>query len=403
MNRFQRLPTPLLFVYAGTTVNFAGAFVFPLITLYLKSERGLSVDVIGWVLAIGALGLLSGNLVGGWLVDRWSRRRTLLAALLINAAGFLCLSLAFETPWAYAALLFFGYLGSGMYGPAASTIIADLTTGEDRAFAYTVNYVCINLGIALGPLVGGFLAEISFDWIFYGDVSSSLLCAALILLGVPETRRVSAPVQDPDAKPIRSRCGIWLQHRLVLAFSLASLLLIAPLMGLEFAVPLLIEESFAATRRWVGIVYTINAACILALSFPIERHLRGRRETSALVVAALLWCAGLVIIVVGFSLATLLVGTAVWTLGEIVASLVLPTFISRNVPEEVKGRFLSLVDAMRSLAKVICPLTLGWVWQHHGPRPVLFCVLALPVLGALTYAWLGRRVRSSQLTQGSTV
>lgn len=401
MNRLRRLPAALLFVYAGTTVNFAGAFVFPLITLYLKGERGLSVDVIGWVLAIGALGLLSGNLAGGWLVDRWSRRRTLLSALLVNAAGFFCLSLTFASPWAYAALLFFGYLGSGMYGPAASTIIADLTTAEDRAFAYTVNYVCINLGMAVGPLVGGLLAEISFAWIFRGDVASSLLCALLVLFGVPETRRVTARSGGTGGGPAGSRLDAWLQHRLVLASSLASFLLIAPLMGLEFAVPLLVQESFSAAHRWVGIVYTINAACILALSFPIERRLRGRSETSALVVAALLWCVGLMIIVGGFSLTTLLIGTAVWTLGEIVASLVLPTFISRSVPEPVKGRFLSLVDAMRSLAKVLCPLSLGWLWQHHGPRPVLFCVLALPVLGAFSYAWLGRRVRSAQLMQRS--
>lgn len=381
LDRLRRLPAPLWFVYAGTTVNRLGAFVFPFLTIYLMEGRGLSFTQVGWILSIGSVGLLFGNLAGGWLTDRWSRKGTLLLALMINVLGFLGLSGRFEPVWTYAAFLFVGYVGTGLFGPAASTIIADLTTPEERPIAYTVNYVCTNLGMGLGPLLGGVLAATSYRLLFLGDIATSLACAALIYFGV---RGMAQPIQDEPGQR-QPMISIWLRHRLVFAFCLANFFLIAPLMGLEFAVPLLVKSTFASAPVYIGAVYTINAVCILALGFLVERIVRGRNEMLVMALSGLLWSVGLGILLAGFSMPALLLCTAVWTLGEIIASIVVPTFISRSVRPEVKGRFLALVDAMRSLAGIVCPITLGGLWEREGVLAAMVLILALPLAGTLAY------------------
>ncbi len=384
ISRLTKLPAPLWFLFAGTTITRLGSFVFPFLTIYLSEARSFSADRVGLILSVGSLGLLSGNLLGGWLADGWSRKRTLLLALLLNAAGFFGLSGHFESGVGYAAFLFLGYLGSGMYTPAANTVVADLTSSEIRPFAYTVNYVCINLGMALGPLMGGLLAGFSYRLIFLGDVATTLVCLVLILLGVAETRRrVASPVANNSPRvPILETLR---RHRLVTAFCLVSFFLIAPLMGLEYCVPLLVKTVYDAELTWVGVVYTINAACILSFSFLIERLVRRRNDLMMMTLAGLLWTAGLLLLNLGHSLVALLACTAVWTFGEMVASIVGPTFISRRVAPEYKGRFLALNDAMRSLAGVVAPIALGWVWEHQGVPLVLLIVLILPMIGTVCY------------------
>jgi MFS family permease len=417
IEKLRQLPRPLYVLFAGTMITRLGAFVFPFLTIYLSEARGYTVDRVGLILSVGSVGLLLGNFTGGWLTDGWSRKRTLVVALLLNAAGFAGLGFEHASGWTYAAFLFLGYGGSGMYTPAANTLIADLAPEGVRPFAYTVNYVCINLGMALGPLLAGFLAAFSYTWIFVGDVVTSLVCAALIVVGVAETRGravAATPPPTPDAAA-RPRAGlglspaVWLRHPLVMAFCVSNLFLIGPLMGLEYAVPLLVKTVFEEPLSFVGAVYTVNAACILALSFTVERLVRGRDDMMMMIVAGAFWTVGLAILLAGFSVGALLVCTAVWTVGEIIASILVPSHIARHVAPAVKGRFMALNDIVRSFAGVVCPIGLGLVWRSHGPSAVLAVLLALPVLGMLSYLVLalvraaGRRTPSASLAPEAAV
>lgn len=397
--KLRQLPSELHFLYAGTTITRLGAFVFPYLTIYLSDARGFGVARVGQILSVGSIGLLLGNFAGGWLTDRWRRKMTLILALLLNATGFAGLAWQYESPWAYAASLFVGYFGMGLYGPAANTIIADLTSEQQRSFAYTVNYVCINLGMALGPLIAGVLAGMSYRLIFIGDVATSLVCALLIAIGVTETRSARHRQEPALNRDVSDRgrglflLNFWRCHPLVFVFCLANFFLIAPLMGLEYSVPLLVKTVFLEQLVFVGLIYSINALCILSLSFLIERIVRCRNEMLMMVVAAGFWAAGLFILVAGFSITALIVCTAVWTIGEIIASILVPTFIARHVAPAVKGRFMALNDIVRSFAGVVCPIGLGLIWHRSGATAVVYVLAALPVIGALCY--LGLLVHAS--------
>jgi MFS family permease len=383
MGELRRLSRSLLFLYGGTIVTRMGAFVFPYLTIYLSESRGLGLDYVGLILSTGSVGLLCGNFAGGWLADRSSRKWTLILALLVNALGFAGLAFDFEWSGHYALCLVIGYFGSGMYNPAANTLIADLTDESTRPFAYTVNYVCVNIGMALGPLLGGFLAAAAYRWIFVGDVLTSLVCAALICVGVKEGAK-SAPSEQVAVKR-RSSQPVWLRHPLVLAFCLAYFFLICPLMGLEYVVPLLVKKTFSSSLVYVGIIYTINAVCILSFSFVIEKSIRGWNELHGMIVAGIFWGAGLAILWAGYSIPALLICTVVWTMGEILASIIVPTFIAARVEHEVKGRFLALNDIVRSFAGVLCPIGLGLLWKHRGPTGALSVLTVLPFIAIAAY------------------
>lgn len=384
----RSLPRPLWILFAGTTVVRLGAFVVPYLAIYLSQTLGFSLVTTGQAIAGGGAGMLLGNLAGGWLADRWGRVPTLLTALVINAVATGSMATELGSPGAYALALAVASAGAGLYMPAANALVADLSDDAVRPFAYTVHYVCINIGMGLGPLLGGLLALGSMHWLFAGDVVSTLSCAALVAVGLRPAVRRSVAARATEPSDGRGLVAVWRDHRRVAIFCAASALLMAPLMGLEYAVPLLVEHELSAPLPVVGAVYSVNAACILLLSFRIERLVRGRDPAAMMRVAGALWTAGVGVLWLGHSVVALLGCTVVWTLGEIIASIVLPTYVSRRVAPSAKGRMLALLDVMRSGCGIVCPIAVGMVWQAADVHAAIGLLMVLPALGVVAYTVL---------------
>jgi MFS family permease len=376
----------LAVLYAGTIASRVGTFVVPYLTIYLSRERARPLAETGRIVSAGSVGLFVGNLLGGWLADHWSRKGTLLLALGLSAFGVAVLGQSHDAGWAYAGWLFVALLGTGMYGPAASAVIADATDGDARRRAYAIHYVCHNIGMGLGPILGGALAMAGFWWVFAGDVASTLTCAALLAVGL----RVATPHAAGREERRRPPWHVWRRYPSVLAFLGAGFFVVAPLMGLEYAVPVFVDTELSEPLVFVGVVYSINAACILTLSLPIERWLRGRDEARMMTLAAVAWTAGLVILAVGASLPALLASTVVWTLGEIVASIVVPTYVARCVAPQARGRMLATGDALRSLAGVVMPIVLGLLWDGAGVDAVLLALVTVPAVGIAAFVAIAR-------------
>ncbi|MFJ8431961.1 MFS transporter [Kitasatospora sp. NPDC094019] len=387
--RFKELPLPLRVLFVTSFVNRAGMFVFPLLAVYLVRSKGLGTAEAGLLISVGSTGLLVGSLLSGPVCDLRGRRDALVAALVLNAVGYLGLGTLDGPPWTYALYLFVALVGMGMFGPAANTLIADLATPEQRPFSYTVSYIGNNLGMGIGPLLGGVAAAYSYHVMFAGNIAVGLLCAVVIRVWVPRDTRTGT------AAPKAARGGFRFGgvHGHVLWMVLASFFYVAPLIGLEYALPLAVTTELNASAGLVGVVYTVNSVVVVGLGLQLEKRIASYPIRTLLLVAGVLWALGLAVLDFGFSLAAVLASTVVWTLGEIIASVVVPTYIADHVDEHRVGRFMALNGFVLGLARLVVPFGLGLIWQNHGARPVLHTMLVTPLVGIAVFAVL--RIRSS--------
>ncbi|MFI6474055.1 MFS transporter [Streptomyces sp. NPDC050516] len=394
--RFKELPLALRVLFLASFVNRAGMFVFPLLAVYLVRGKDLSPGEAGLLISIGSTGLLVGSLLSGPLCDLKGRRTALLSALILNAAGYLGLALLDGAPWTYAALLFVALVGMGMFSPASNTLVADLTTPEQRPFAYTISYVGNNLGMGVGPLLGGVAAAYSYHVMFAGNILAGLLCAAMITLWVPRDRRA----KDAGGTNSRKKTGSYgpLGHRHVLLLVLVSFFYVVPLIGLEYALPLAVTTVLHDSAGLVGAVYTINSVVVVSLGLLMEKHMRGYGTKTLLMAAGLLWTLGLSVIVFGFSLPALLLSTVVWTLGEIIVSVVVPTYVADHVDERRVGSFMALNGFVLGLARLVVPVGLGVLWTADGYRPVFVTLLLAPLIGMAGFALLRIRPSAAEST-----
>ncbi|WP_434594152.1 MFS transporter [Streptomyces sp. A5-4] len=390
LTRFKELPLALRVLFLASFVNRAGMFVFPLLAVYLVRGEGLTPGEAGLLISVGSTGLLVGSLLSGPLCDLRGRRTALLTALLLNAAGYLGLAVFDGPPWTYAGLLFVALVGMGMFSPASNTLVADLTTPEQRPFAYTISYVGNNLGMGVGPLLGGVAAAYSYQVMFAGNILAGLACAAMIVIWVPHDRRAGA-----GGRKDKSRTGS-LGHGHVLLIVLVSFFYVAPLIGLEYALPLAVTTVLDESAGLVGAVYTINSIVVVSLGLLLEKHIRAYGTKMLLLVAGLLWALGLAVIAFAFSLPAILLSTVVWTLGEIIVSVVVPTYIADHVDERRVGSFMALNGFVLGLARLVVPVGLGVIWTTHGHEPVFLTLLAAPLLGMAAFSLL--RIRPSAAT-----
>ncbi|WP_051367265.1 MFS transporter [Hamadaea tsunoensis] len=158
----------------STTGDFALRVALPVGVLALTGS-------VGQVAAVVAAGMLGGALTlpfAGALVDRWDRRRTLVAANALQAP--LVLALLTRDPRAVVAVAFLAAALASFVGPAETAILPGLVPPDRRAAASSLLGVAMNTGRLAGPVVGGLIAALPLVAIV--DAASFALAAALCCL-----------------------------------------------------------------------------------------------------------------------------------------------------------------------------------------------------------------------------
>jgi POT family proton-dependent oligopeptide transporter len=150
-------------------------------------------------------------LIGGYVADRyWGNKRSILLGGLVMAIGelllFFCGSL-YNTNQSLSSLFFFSGLGfmiagNGFFKPNISSMVGQLYPKNDRRIdpAYTIFYMGINVGGALGPIVCGILGDTGnpadFKWAFMAAGIGMLI--SVIVQKIYQDKYLVGP----DGKPL---------------------------------------------------------------------------------------------------------------------------------------------------------------------------------------------------------
>jgi MFS family permease len=129
----------------------------PLFELYRRVWH-LTPEQISLVFAVYAASLIPSLLLLGGLSDSIGRRRTILYAFAVLAAGSLILAFARGLEWLLVARVVQG-IGMGIGTGAAAAAIREWTPERERSRAGTITVIAVAAGSALGALLGGLLGE----------------------------------------------------------------------------------------------------------------------------------------------------------------------------------------------------------------------------------------------------
>ncbi|AZP15230.1 MFS transporter [Streptomyces aquilus] len=150
----------------------------------LVEDFDTEVTAIQAVITLYALVMAAFMIIGGRFGDILGRRRMFLLGLVVYAVGSALTAVA-PTLW----VLTLGWsviegLGAAMVLPAMAALVAESYRGKDRAVAYAVIGGLAGAGIAVGPLLGGWVTTyLTWRLVFAGEVVivvAILLCRRVI-------------------------------------------------------------------------------------------------------------------------------------------------------------------------------------------------------------------------------
>ncbi len=156
----------------------------------LVEDFDTEVTAIQAVITLYALVMAAFMIIGGRLGDIFGRRRLFFLGLVVYATGS-ALTAAAPTLWVLAL----GWsviegLGAAMVLPAMAALVAESYRGRDRAVAYGVIGGLAGAGIAVGPLLGGWVTTyLTWRLVFVGEVVVVLvvLCFRRVITDTPRT------------------------------------------------------------------------------------------------------------------------------------------------------------------------------------------------------------------------
>ncbi|MFN8587206.1 MAG: MFS transporter [Candidatus Eisenbacteria bacterium] len=390
------MPRPFWFLFAGMFVNRIGSFVLPFLTLYLTQVRHISIAQAGLVVAgYGAGGAVAGP-VGGFLADRIGRRATMLIAL--GFGGSLMIALGFVTRLEVLAPLIFCYAAVGeMYRSGMQAAIGDLVPHSERTRAFGLVYWVINLGWSFGLVIGGLLAGVSYRWLFVGDGLTTLLFAAIVAAGVPETRPAAAAAASAAAGA--SPAAFWREFTApyrdgpFVAFLFLSFLIAGVFMQNASTFPLDLAAR-GISKPMTGLLLALNGIVIVFVQPALSAALARRNRSKVI-------AAGAAVLGLGFGLhapVTTALGFAgavlVWTMGEMAVLPVANAIVADLAPVELRGRYQGAYSLSFGLAVSAAPAGGAYVLEHFG-RVALWGGCA--VVGLLVAA--GPRALARRLTR----
>ena len=406
----------LLHLTVGRMLGSMGfAITIPFLSLYLHSERGIAMTAVGGMFFLAALaGALSQFLGGDW-ADRYGRKIILVVAQAGRGVIFLGLGLAvyFDSPLYVFALL---TCGSGFFGrlfdPPSGAMIADIASGEERAEGYGVLRIGGNLGWALGPALGGFLAALSYASLFLVSAGVMFVSAALVAAKVRETAPWLAPgaaavpggtrapggatgAVPPAQERFRlSDAAVALRDPLFLRYCIILLVFFTAMAQLMSTISIYVVDWAGHSKAELGFLYSLNGLLVVFLQIPVTRAMAPLRMTTQLVIGCLLYSAGYAMMGFGGAFPLLFAAMFVITIGEIVASPPSMNMAAGFSSEAMRGRYMGTYGLFSSFGWSLGPLVGGVLLDlTRGRAPLLWGLVALIALPAAAGFWdLRRRI-----------
>ena len=163
----------------------------------LVRQLGASTTDLQWVVDAYNLVFAALVLAAGSLSDRLGRKGMLLAGLGLFGAASLAGAFGTSSGELITARAVMG-LGAALIFPATLSLISNVfTERRERAKAIGLWGATVGVGIAMGPIVGGWLLE-QFWWgsVFLFIVPISVIVAVMVAAFVPPSRDPSAPPLD---------------------------------------------------------------------------------------------------------------------------------------------------------------------------------------------------------------
>lgn len=351
------------------------AAVVPLIPLVL-SGQGAPLVAVGTVFAAFSLcQLLTAPLLGR-LSDRVGRRPVLALSLGGSVAGFALLALSSAFPVVLLSRIIDGCSAGNVAMCYAAVLDSD--SEDKRRRGIPALGAAAGAGIVAGLGLSAFLAGFGFRAVALAAMLLSLLCLALTLVAVPETRHGTSP-----SLKVSAALRIWEVRRAVVFVALCAALQGAFLLTLPVYFASALGLHIQATTALIAFIVVV-AAAFQVVALPRLLGMMGVTATAGLVLAVALCAAAFVGIIAGGAAAMVVLSAAVLTIAAAALAPISTLFLAESFPDTSGGVAMGLNTSFATIGQIVGPLIGYAAFASGGSQALGLSCVALALCSAVT-------------------
>lgn len=366
---YRGLPKEVYVIFVARIVNALGCFVMPLLTIILREKIGLTEQMTGFFISMSGFLFMPASMLGGKLADVVGRKKVivlfdLLAIILYTICGFM------EPTMNMIYVLMLAGASMTAAGPAHDSLMADLTTPENREGAYSLSYMGWNIGFAAGPAIGGALYENHLRLVFIGDAFTALVALILITFFVRETIGDTKKEFKDETRVLEKREGgsifaVLLRRPILIYFALVVLGFNFVYSQWSYMMPMHILEKYPLHKaEYYGRLASFNGIVVMLFTPLITRLMYKIKNIRRMVYGGILYALGFGMLGVLNTIPYFVASVFIFTLGEIVVTISTMPFIANHTPASHRGRMSAIIPMIFGLGYTLGPVGMGLVLKY---------------------------------------
>ena len=407
---YADLPSKIWLLSAIMLINRAGTMVLVFFVLYLTNVFGYSDQTAGGIISISALGGIAGALFGGWFADRFGSVRAQLIFLTLTAIQFLFLMRADSLVGVTAMLVVLMFFNEAVR-PGLNACCLEYSQPENQKRSMGLLRLAVNLGMAVGPVMGGFLAEYdAWDWMFLIDAASCFAASILlfVVFGLGKSPRrdfgsddciggreqvQSGRLDNDEAEKSQTYLSPWHDPRML---RFGAVFMLTLIVFIQFGTTLIkyLEEVYGFSESQIGLIESLNPILIVSFEMVLIKRVEKFSTVKVIAFGSLLICLGFGLLPFGSSAAFCLLAVTVWTFGEMLSFPLATAYVAELSNDRNRARYQGFITVIWSMAMVVGPF-LGLTLYGIDKNLPWYAAL---VIGAISFPmiWnLERRIAKS--------
>lgn len=352
INSFRGLSAESWMLAIVMLINRSGSMVLPFLGVYMTNHLNFDIKSAGIVLSFFGFGSVVGSWFGGMITDKIGEFKVQSLSLFLSVPMF-CLIPLFHTEVGLAAIIFIQSSISEAFRPANSVAVSKYAKPGNITRAFSLNRMAVNLGFSVGPALGGILAAISYDFLFYSNAAGALLAG---LTYVFFFRNRSYRNKDKiESKADENAVSPYRDFRFII-FAGACFLFSVCFFQLLNTLTIFYTQEAKLSAKTIGYILGFSGVIVVVMEMIMvqiaEKYLKLK---TTMFLGTLLCAISFGMLAADTTIWLLVISISILSLGEIWALPFMATITSLRSGTHNKGAYMGLLGISFSLSFIITP------------------------------------------------
>jgi MFS family permease len=369
------------------------SLIWPFLTIYIRERIDVPLTTITLLFTLQSIAGFAATALLGPLMDHVGRKKPMIAGLVASGLTLLLMSQA-TALWHWAVLLPLYGMVNTVFRIGSYSMIADVVAPERRAEVYALLRMGDNLGITVGPALGGFLVSIGYALSYTAAAATQFVLATFVGMIIHETLPARSKVDErPEQLPafkVMGYSAMAHDHKFLAVWALYILVQIANAMVFVL-LGVYVKENFAISEEQFGLIIGMNAAMVVVFQYGATRLTDRHPALAMMALGALFYTLGMAAFALSQAFAGFLLGMIILTIGEMMFVPTGTALVSNMAPPDMRARYIGLFSQSFRIGSGIGPVLGGFLNDRVAPVAMWYTGAGVCVAAVFGYVMLSRR------------